>query len=436
MSKIRAKYLNACRKRQRLWTWHPSPIFFVILLVICSKSSSSSNVQFNNSGKTQNALIEDPAHSVSTAISDVIREFYIANGINFDFIVYGEKSNHMNDVIDGVTKQISRDISISLKHIADIENWKHKMKQSAVIFVKSEVNLQMLHHKTKFQDTKIEIITNTVPENLKFLVYIEEIKSFQKLYDFITNDVDPLIMMAAEMRYYELLMTSDDKFINLTANLLYSEEKCGKFVPKLLNKYEKKSSRWNKKLENFNHFDNFHGCFLRFVSEIHSSLYIENRVDIAGLTDIENNKKLKQLFMSENLKFGGAINEIAEYMARKNNFSFHYTFMSSDENEDGDTGSYGLRNYKVLLLEGIVLNMEVINRSAINVHNSEPFANFEYYYLVSENDLYTNYEKLLFPFDFTTWILSLITFSLTFACIFGLHLCPRWIRQIVFGQGE
>jgi hypothetical protein len=434
MSKIRAKYLKKCRKRQRLWSWHHSPIFFVFLLVICSKKSSSSNVQLNQSGNTQNMHIRDPAHSVSTAMSDVICEFYISNGINFDFIVYGESSNHMNDVIDGVTKQISRDKPVTLKHITEIEHWKHKIKQSAVIFVKSEVNLQMLHHKTKFQNTKIEVIKNAVPESLKFLVYIDELKSFQKLHDFVTAESDPLIMMPAEMRFYEFFMTDDDKFINLTANLLYSEEKCGSFVPKLLNQYEKKSSRWVKKLENFNHFDNFHGCLLQFVSEFHSSLYIEDRVDIAGMATIGNNHKLKKMFIDGNLKFGGAINEIAEYMALKNNFAFHYTLIPS--NEDGDSATFGLRNYKVLLLKGIVLNKEVIIRSARNMHNSEPFANLEYYYLVSENDLYTNYEKLLFPFDVPTWILLLITHSLTFGCIFGLHLCPRWIRQIIFGRGE
>jgi hypothetical protein len=391
-------------------------------------------VQLKNSGNAQNKLIMDPAISVSTAMSDVIREFYIANGINFDFVVYGEKSHHMNDVIDGVTKQISQDKSVTLKHIPDINKWDHKMRQSAVIFIKSEENFYKLHKTMKFQRSKMDIIflTNIVPERLKFLVYIDELKSFQNLHDFITSEMDPILMMAAEMRFYEFLMTSDENFINLAANLLYSEDKCGSFVPKVLNKFDKRSQKWVNKLENFNHFENFHGCLLRFIVSFHNSLYIEGRVDIAEIYG--NTQMLPEILSDKNTKFGGSINEIVEWMARKNNFTFHYTFAKALLKQP--LRFYGCRNYNAKLSVGILFQSGSIDRKTPNYQYSEPYGVFEFYYLVTKNDLYTNYEKLLFPFDTATWILTLLTFGLTFGCIFGLHLCPRWIRQIVFGRGE
>ncbi|KAG5669462.1 hypothetical protein PVAND_017349 [Polypedilum vanderplanki] len=66
---------------------------------------------------------------------------------------------------------------------------------------------------------------------------------------------------------------------------------------------------------------------------------------------------------------------------------------------------------------------------------SEPCGSTEYYYLVTENDLYTNYEKLFMPFDETTWILLSVTILLTFLIIFGTHYCPQWIRTLIHGAG-
>jgi hypothetical protein len=434
MTKIRTRRFKLSTNHNKLLNVQNKLVFFIILLTFCSNSSSSLNVKLKFSGITKNMLIMDSANSVSTAMSDVIREFYIANGINFDFIVYGEKSHHMNDVIDGITNQISRDKPVTLKHIPDINKWDHKMKQSAVIFIKSEANFYKLHKTMKFQRSTMDIIflTNIVPERLKFLVYIDELKSFQNIYDFITSEMDPTLMMTAEMRFYELLMTSDENFINLAANLLYSEDKCGSFVPKVLNKFDKHSQKWVNKLENFNHFENFQGCLLRFIVSFHYSLYIEGRVDIAEI--YRNTQMLPEILSDKNTKFGGSINEIVQWMARKNNFTFHYTFAKQLVTQS--ISYYGCRNYNADLSVGILFQSGSINRKELYYQYSEPYGVFEFYYLVTENDLYTNYEKLLFPFDVTTWILLLITHGLTFGCIFGLHLCPRWIRQIVFGRGE
>jgi hypothetical protein len=48
---------------------------------------------------------------------------------------------------------------------------------------------------------------------------------------------------------------------------------------------------------------------------------------------------------------------------------------------------------------------------------------------------FTSYEKLLLPFDLTTWCFLLITFFSAFAIIFVIDLMPEFFHTIVYGKG-
>ncbi|KAG5670861.1 hypothetical protein PVAND_001094 [Polypedilum vanderplanki] len=145
----------------------------MFLTLISCKNQNFNYQTFEKSHKYQ-------AQSVSKSMSDVIREFYIIDDIKFDFIVYGEKSKHIDDIIDEVTLELSQnEIPIIIKHFSNVSYWNHKLKQSAVIFMKSLENLENLHKVSEiFENNKITQIITSVPEKIKFLIYIEEIKTF------------------------------------------------------------------------------------------------------------------------------------------------------------------------------------------------------------------------------------------------------------------
>jgi hypothetical protein len=42
----------------------------------------------------------EDAFAVAVALHDIIQEFYVKTGIRFDIIIYGERTHHINDVID------------------------------------------------------------------------------------------------------------------------------------------------------------------------------------------------------------------------------------------------------------------------------------------------------------------------------------------------
>jgi hypothetical protein len=49
--------------------------------------------------------------------------------------------------------------------------------------------------------------------------------------------------------------------------------------------------------------------------------------------------------------------------------------------------------------------------------------------------LYTQYEKLTLPFDFTTWILLWLTFAIAFIVIFIINMLPLEFQDVFYGEG-
>jgi hypothetical protein len=392
-------------------------IFITIFIAICSVCSSN--------------LYHQPELSYSNAVIEVIREFYIANSIRFDFVIYGQATSHLSDVIDAVSREISKEVAGKIIHIKDVSSFNHKFNQSAVIFMKSSENLRDLNNQSiafKSPTTKL----SNIPERYKFLVFVEEIQNHQQICDALANFSIPRPVLMSDLRFFEFFLTSDKKFVNLTANLLYSEEKCGIFTQKLLNSYDIKSQKWTKELRNYNHFENLNDCLLTFGVRMEKHWYVkELRQFFGALPSSDVIDSMFQIASSKNLKSYGLISELVELMAQKSNFSYHYSLLL-----DLQQGSavMGTKNYAPAT-SGIITFLGGSMSSRSTIHWTNSFGSIDYYYLVTLNDLYSNYEKLLFPFDAVTWCLLLMTFGLTFGIIFGLHGCPRWIRTVIFGSG-
>ncbi|KAG5668781.1 hypothetical protein PVAND_016707 [Polypedilum vanderplanki] len=352
---------------------------------------------------------------------DVIHEFYIVNNIKFDFIIYGKATNHIKDVINEVTKDLANEIPINIKQI-DIKIWNHILYQSAIVFTKSKKNLRTLHKKSINTDELNLSLGNVFPKQFKFLTYVEEIENFDKAD---TELFFPSFSyLRPDMRMFEIYITMDKISINLTANVLFSKNKCGKFHLKRLNSFNLKTQKWKKELKNFNHFDNFHGCLMSFLVEVNIFWYFDNYFSIF----YEGNSLKK--FALGNIKFHGLTHEILEKLTKDLNITGHYTY--HDRILKIGTGS---KNFLANNAIASYFYSSEIVRSSTYLHWSNPIYTMEIYYLVTQNDLYTNYEKLLMPFDLITWILLTIVLFLTFCIIFVSYLCPRKFQMLVFGEG-
>ncbi|KAG5671333.1 hypothetical protein PVAND_001536 [Polypedilum vanderplanki] len=392
---------------------------FLIFLTFFHKTISSKSQVFESS-------LIDKSQTISKAISDIIFEFYISKTIKFDFIIYDENSDQINDIIDKITKELGENISQStLMHIKNITNWNHQLKRSAIIFIKSLKSLQNFY---KFAIKSRLIKTNQ--EKLKFMIYAEEVKTFQQLNEVIIetkNKID--FTKPADSRFYEFFITNDENFVNLTARLLFSEFHCGSFRSKLLNSFNLNSQKWNKKLENFDHYKNFYGCLVRFFVQYRYWYDIENHTKYYELKQ-KNDKIFEMKVRGENLKFPGIMFELSSLMAKKGNFTTYHT-------PSGISGSksyfYYIRNYKYNWNDALEFHIRILTLEK-QWHYSPPINRVKYYYLLSFNDYYSNYEKLLLPFDDLTWFLLLFIFGLSFIIINVLKFAPERIRILIYGR--
>ncbi|KAG5669349.1 hypothetical protein PVAND_017237 [Polypedilum vanderplanki] len=353
--------------------------------------------------------------SVAKATIDIIRVFYIANDINFNFIIYGQTTNHINDVINEVTKELSNEIVINVRQIQNISSWNHQINQSAIIFIKSEKNLQKVH--------RIKL-SNQEPKKFKFLAYIEEIKNLNQLQILLKSTKS--FNGNLKFQNFGFFLTKYENFINLTANLIFSEQKCEKYHLKILNSFEIKTQKWKTKLKSFNHFENFNKCFVPIVANFDILFYFENIKSFYDPT-----KNIINSFSTENLNFQGLTHEIFKIIAQKHNFTPIYTINDFSKNKKYLNG----RNFVANSSYGINLKSYEIYRNNRNLFWSETCYSHDLYYLVTLNDLYTNYEKLLMPFDKTTWIFLCLTIGMTFIIIFGSLKCSHWVRNLIHGEG-
>ncbi|KAG5679499.1 hypothetical protein PVAND_009063 [Polypedilum vanderplanki] len=413
------------QKFSNFWVSKITVTILIFLLALCHKSSSISNSKY----KELKRSFGNQAESISKAFSDVIRNFYIANNLTFDFIIYRETTKHINDIIDGILKELNGEVVINIKNI---DQYIDKMEKSLIIFMKTKKNLHEFHssklgYSTSFPSQK----------NLKFLTFIEEIKKVSQLneimqyYDITyVKKVDGV--KSFDLRYYEFFIITNENVVDLYANLLYSEDHCEDFRVKLLNTFNIQSQTWKKELKIFDHFDNFHGCMVQFVIYLCFAFnvdidknYTEKLMDFIDRT-------YEAVETLEKPKFYGITHEVIQSMAQKLNFTTHY---SAYHNAHGKY--YNLRRFRKKNKFFTFLDDEVINfgTSTFSFHFSQAFYTEDFVFVISQNDFYNNYEKLTFPFDTTSWILIFFTFALTFTTIFGLHFCPRWFKEIVFGRG-
>ncbi|KAG5669173.1 hypothetical protein PVAND_017067 [Polypedilum vanderplanki] len=259
---------------------------------------------------------------------------------------------------------------------------------------------------------------NIFPKQFKFLIYVQEMKKIDKAAERAHH---PISYIRPDIRFFEFFIIMNKVSIKLAARILFSPKLCGKFSLKLLNSFDIKTQKWKNKLNNFNHFDNFHGCLMTFFVEGGMNFYYD---DYKSVNPLE--------IAIRDIKFHGLTHEILEKLTKDLNITGHYTLV---DRFSGDKFLSGTKNFIGHFEIGSHFYSVGFIRTYTAVHYSHLVYTMEYYYLVTQNDLYTNYEKLLMPFDFTTWILLSVTISLAFGIIFASFSLPKWLQTLFHGVG-
>ena len=209
--------------------------FYIIFPVICEQTLKPDSKSFETL-------------SISKVIREIIEEFYVKNNIQFDVTIIGNS----NDVHSEILKEQN---PYRLSSYNSDLSVKFGVLVSTVYFIDSCFDYVTIHFTI--------IPVNQFPHNLKFLIYIHKcglnyIK--QNLKNLIKQQKLSFAQVSIEI--FEFILINDRNFLHLATIEWFTEAACNQPQLKVLNSFNKITQKWNKTLENYEKFQDFHGCEL------------------------------------------------------------------------------------------------------------------------------------------------------------------------------
>jgi len=354
--------------------------------------------------------------ATSTAIAEVCEEYFTKKSTEFDVILYGESTGHLNDIINGLLTKIVRHFPIIVEHIRNIHRWDHQLDKSAVIFVSNEYYLGKFSNLTN--------LSNIFPKELTFLTYYEYIIDVMLKYALSLNIKYSDDRTSIKLQQYFLGNSHYGESVILLTIDNFSEKACNNPLIYVISKYNKYNKNWTKTLEYYKKFDNFHGCPLTVTDNFGPYLYPKRR--------------FKEIFECFTKEYEECMNLLTHLAATTGLQGFSVDIFNVAAKTVNFTPIYKLP-FSITRTKMITNSPEV--QLYVSTYNevSKGYAptsmNFFGSYLLAAtpSEYYNNYEKLWLPFDGTTWLLLLITFLCGYFVILGLHFAPRIIRNSIIG---
>lgn len=243
------------------------------------------------------------------------------------------------------------------------------------------------------------ILSNRFPKDFYFIIY-SRIASSQEIQSALTDfneiqDRNPgkdyhfgYNHGLTDILQNQYFIVNEGNSIKLLTFIYYSSEQCGK--PKLVevNRFNKTSRTWNGLNFEIRKFENFHGCTL--------NTYWDSSFSFYGFYDV--------LMIIEH--------DLASYL---NYSSYEYPRMHEQFFTDIRIMTGCLNEYQD--------NFFIVGPTLFSIVNmaAPPAENF------------SEFEKLLLPFDEEVWILIGFTFIVAFAIVFATYFVRQSTRNFIFG---
>ncbi|KAL7015192.1 hypothetical protein ACKWTF_016332 [Chironomus riparius] len=357
---------------------------------------------------------------LSKMISDICEEFFIKESIEFNVIVYGRRTRHFDDILDEFLRLNSENFLKNVQHVENVFNWNHKFEDSAVILLHELEDLRYLNAYAKF--------TNQLPKTLKFLIYCQNdgnLLEASKLQFYKSDSPD--------ISSFEFFIVNENSTIELKTFDYFMDNACNQRSIRILNSFNKTTENWTKKLKNYRNFENFNGCMLTCTDEYNVYLHLDrnNSELIKCVKSDELKNPCFNLFLNilsnSNIGYRGITYEIFEILGKLGNFTTNYQF--SDNN-------YIISKSKTIIYQAItIFKVGQFKELSENTHMSSIFFDIPVGIFISPPEFYTNFEKLLLPFDAMTWIFLGIMFITTTTFLAVMRLMPVTLRNIFYGEG-
>lgn len=356
--------------------------------------------------------------TVSKAIVDICDGFFIRESVKFDLIIFGESTVYLNNIADRVLQAIGRNFSTTVKRIENIVNWNGILENSALVLFKN------LTYLAAFNSKLIHIVSSP-PQVTKFLIHCQfrDNVTLVNMISYYESDMP-------HISSFEYFINNKHSSIDLVTLEHFLEDSCNIQVGLIINTFNKTSLRWAQDFRNHEKFRNFNGCLLTLTSEynlnFHLSKYnyeivdcLKQKKDEDFCFDIFSN-----ILKRPDVNYHGLFYEAFEMLSRRGNFTPNYQFLIEG---------------RKFTKSGIFINQKIgFEFAAIHeniVTHAPVFIDISFKMLVTPSEFYTNYEKLLLPFDAKTWTCLIFVFTSIAIVILALKFTPKNMQSLVFGHG-
>ncbi|CAG9799794.1 unnamed protein product [Chironomus riparius] len=235
-------------------------------------------------------------------------------------------------------------------------------------------------------------------------------------------------VQGASVLQYTFFITNEADTVTLSTVEWYSPYGCNRPHFIKLNSFNKETQKWNKKLQNYEKFLEYHNCELVMMIPIQD---IDRTIQYtSGYAYIEN------LFGESQYTIYGITPVIFNIASKLHNFSVYFQLVIMEPNWIKSIQN----DVRVFKVNGIVKSPNVffqISPLAEFTHHitvTKVVANLDVLMYVTPSEKYTAYEKFILPFDLYTWILIFVTFLMTFVTIFIINRLSKSTQNLVYGH--
>jgi hypothetical protein len=308
--------------------------------------------------------------------------------ITFDILIVGKKDSAIDDKVNEIRKRHST-IVTTIRRIKKGQNF--RFRQSAIVFGNK---LSYFHNLAK--------LVKHHPQELRFLFYTKSLKEF-KLDQSLTNSA----LFHKKLDPFTFFFHENDKKIDyLTYEWTYewfTEKACNKKQKKILNTFDKKTLKWKKPFDlSYKKFRNFHGC------------------EIVAMESFDS-------YIGKFGKVQGRAFDILDIVGSVANFTvYRQPGRMKKENLVIDAHNNLMRKPQVIVSMSVSITLLF--------HSTAAFANKPYTMMITRGEPFGPWEKLLLPFDRTTWWMLVMTFGIAFSVILLVNRAPKKLQIIIYGR--
>lgn len=415
--------MNFHKRNVKLFKFVVVSIVWIFSCVNCVLSNPSQHVHVITTNNSQINVNQAPKSlhakeidSISRVILQLIDKFYIQPSEKFEVRIYGAITSHLNDIISDIGRKINDNFLLTVKHFLNVNQFSGQFSFSALILTS---DVQTLSNLNLFGGT----LVNEWSVNFKFLVYCEHLTNLSHL-SLPTIDHH----REGHLSFYEYFIFNVGNLVSLVTSTYFGKSDCNKRQFLRLDRFNKTTQQWDNKLENLNNYKTFYGCELVFGVSTDFMFYFKDHI-VNNIIFHDGNQpsladfmKIEAAVNSDGEQYRGLFYEVFEALSKVGNFRTYYQFIF----KNGELFDSNGRKEPIYFQFQTSTSHDKFSTVTL------PFISHKVLIVLTPNAFYTNYEKILMPFDSVTWMLLGFTFFFVFGLILMINRLPREVRDRIY----